>query len=144
MQSQPQNERNAFVSAKPAGRREVRFAIAAVLVSVAIFCAAAPFATMQFARVPAFIPAYQAALVIKIDQGFVTGCAANPSARAIVESSVEMARRLNLKSVAEGVETQADWDVLRATSCDLAQGYFIAKPMQESAFLAFCTAKASS
>jgi EAL domain-containing protein (putative c-di-GMP-specific phosphodiesterase class I) len=81
---------------------------------------------------------------LKIDQGFVTGCAANPSARAIVESSVEMARRLNLKSVAEGVETQADWDVLRATSCDLAQGYFIAKPMQESAFLAFCTAKASS
>lgn len=41
MQSQPQNERNAFVSAKPAGRREIRFAIAAVLVSVAVFCAAA-------------------------------------------------------------------------------------------------------
>lgn len=64
MQSQLQNERNAFVSAKPAGRREVRFAIGAVLVSAAIFCAAAPFATMQFAHVPAFIPAYQAALVI--------------------------------------------------------------------------------
>jgi len=64
MQSQPQNERNAFVSAMPAGRREVRFAIGAVLVSAAIFCAAAPFATMQFAHVPAFIPAYQAALVI--------------------------------------------------------------------------------
>jgi EAL domain-containing protein (putative c-di-GMP-specific phosphodiesterase class I) len=73
----------------------------------------------------------------------VTGCAANPASRAIVESSVEMARRLDIKSVAEGVETQADWDVLQATGCDVAQGYFIAKPMQESSFLAFCTAEAA-
>ena len=64
MQSQLPNEPGVFVSAKPAGRRELRFAIAAVLVSAAIFCAAAPFATMQFAHVPAFIPAYQAAPVI--------------------------------------------------------------------------------
>jgi EAL domain-containing protein (putative c-di-GMP-specific phosphodiesterase class I) len=75
---------------------------------------------------------------LKIDQSFVAGCAANDSSRAIVESSVEMARRLDIKSVAEGVETQADWDVLKATGCDMAQGYFIAKPMQESSFLAFC------
>jgi EAL domain-containing protein (putative c-di-GMP-specific phosphodiesterase class I) len=81
---------------------------------------------------------------LKIDQSFVTSCAANASSRAIVESSVEMARRLNIKSVAEGVETQADWDVLQAVGCDLAQGYFIAKPMQESEFLAFCTTKAAS
>lgn len=81
---------------------------------------------------------------LKVDRSFVTGCAANPSARAIVESSIEMARRLNIKSVAEGVETQADWDVLRATGCDLAQGYFIAKPMQESSFLTFCTTDAPS
>ena len=81
---------------------------------------------------------------LKIDQGFVMGCAANSSSRAIVESSVEMARRLDIKSVAEGVETQADWDVLHATGCDVAQGYFIAKPMQESAFLAFCTTEAAS
>ncbi len=73
---------------------------------------------------------------LKIDQSFVTGCAANPSSRAIVESSVEMARRLGIKSVAEGVETQADWDVLNAAGCDVAQGYLIGKPMQEQAFLA--------
>ncbi|MFA5915845.1 MAG: EAL domain-containing response regulator [Burkholderiales bacterium] len=72
---------------------------------------------------------------LKIDQGFVTGCAANPSSRAIVESSVEMARRLGIKSVAEGVETQADWDVLHAAGCDVAQGYLIGKPIQEPAFL---------
>lgn|SRR3989344_3056883 len=72
---------------------------------------------------------------LKVDQGFVTGCAANPSARAIVESSVEMARRLDIKSVAEGVETQADWDVLKVAGCDAAQGYFIAKPMETRAFV---------
>ncbi len=80
---------------------------------------------------------------LKIDQSFVAGCAANPSSRAIVESSVEMARRLDIKSVAEGVETQADWDVLQAAGCDVAQGYFIAKPMQASAFPTFCTTEAA-
>jgi len=35
-------------------------------------------------------------------------------------------------TVAEGVEDRADWDLLRSTGCDLAQGYFIAKPMPTS------------
>lgn len=81
---------------------------------------------------------------LKIDQGFVNGCAANPSSRTIVESSIAMARNLNMKSVAEGVETREDWDVLLAAGCDLAQGYFIAKPMPEGEFHAFCAAKAAT
>jgi len=76
---------------------------------------------------------------LKIDQGFVTGCVSNQSTRAIIQSSVEMARRLGIKSVAEGVETQADWDTLKAAGCDIAQGYFIAKPMDANSFLEFCT-----
>lgn len=64
MQSLPPNDQSAFVSSKPAERRELRFAIVAVLVSIAIFSLAAPFATLQLAEVPAFIPAYEAALVI--------------------------------------------------------------------------------
>ena len=80
---------------------------------------------------------------IKIDQEFVRGCATNPSSRTIVESSVEMARRLGITSVAEGVETQEDWDVLKAAGCDLAQGFFIAKPLESNSFLAFCTAEST-
>ena len=76
---------------------------------------------------------------LKIDQGFVMGCVSNHATRAIVESSVEMARRMVIKSVAEGVETQADWDALKATGCDVAQGYFIAKPMDASSFIDFCS-----
>jgi EAL domain-containing protein (putative c-di-GMP-specific phosphodiesterase class I) len=81
---------------------------------------------------------------IKIDQEFVKGCATNPSSRTIVELSVEMARRLGIKSVAEGVETQEEWDVLKAAGCDQAQGYLIAKPMDRDSFLAFCTAESVS
>lgn len=64
MQSQLPNEPGAFVSSTLAGRREARFALAAVLVTVASFFATAPFAKIQLAPVPAFIPAYEAALVI--------------------------------------------------------------------------------
>lgn len=66
---------------------------------------------------------------LKVDQGFAHGAWRNASLRAIVEASLCMARQLGLKSVAEGVEDRDDWDFLRATGCDLAQGYFIAKPM---------------
>jgi len=75
---------------------------------------------------------------LKIDQGFVTGCVTNKATRAIVESSVGMARSMGIKSVAEGVETRADWDALKATGCDVIQGYFIAKPMDAGSFLEFC------
>ena len=59
----------------------------------------------------------------------VANATAQQSARIILESSLDMARKLNISSVAEGVETQEDWDFLRQLGCDLAQGYFIAKPM---------------
>ena len=66
---------------------------------------------------------------MKIDRSFVANATAQQSARIILESSLDMARKLNISSVAEGVETQEDWDLLRQLGCDLAQGYFIAKPM---------------
>ena len=56
------------------------------------------------------------------------------SAKVILESSLDMANKLNITAVAEGVETQADWDLLRQLGCGLAQGYFIAKPMEAGAY----------
>ena len=64
MQTEVTDERRVFLSTGVAGRREVRYALAALLVSAVIFFAAAPIATMQLANIPAFIPAYQAALVL--------------------------------------------------------------------------------
>ena len=72
---------------------------------------------------------------LKIDQSFVMNATRQNSARVILESSLDMARKLNITSVAEGVETQADYDLLCQLGCDLAQGYFIARPMEYAALL---------
>jgi EAL domain-containing protein (putative c-di-GMP-specific phosphodiesterase class I)/ActR/RegA family two-component response regulator len=72
---------------------------------------------------------------LKLDQGFVGNCATHAQHRAIVESSLDMARRLRLKTVAEGVETQAGWDLLRELGCELGQGYFISRPLPADDFL---------
>lgn len=66
---------------------------------------------------------------LKIDRSFVHGAWHDNSLRAIFEGSLGMARQLGMVSVAEGVEDENDWHFLRTTSCNLAQGYFIARPM---------------
>jgi EAL domain-containing protein (putative c-di-GMP-specific phosphodiesterase class I) len=71
---------------------------------------------------------------LKIDQSFVHGAWANPTQRAMFDASLDLARKLKMEAVAEGVEDEADWDFLRQSGCDLAQGYFIAKPMPPEDF----------
>lgn len=71
---------------------------------------------------------------LKIDRAFVHGVENDASALAILESSVQLAKRLELTVVAEGVEDQSDWNQVAAAQCDLVQGYFIAKPMPASEF----------
>lgn len=66
---------------------------------------------------------------LKIDRSFVHNAAIDPTARAIYEASLALARQLDMKTVAEGVEDQSDWDFVKSTKCDAAQGYFVAKPM---------------
>ena len=66
---------------------------------------------------------------LKIDQSFVHGAWNNGTARAMFDASLGLAKQLNMETVAEGIEDQADWNFLRKTECDIAQGYFIAKPM---------------
>ena len=75
---------------------------------------------------------------LKIDQSFVTGCAHNHAAHLIVETSIALARGLWLKTVAEGIETEEDWGMLKTTGCDIAQGYFFSRPIAQEAFLEFC------
>lgn len=72
---------------------------------------------------------------LKIDRTFVTNAGMHESAKVILGSSLQMAKKLKIAAVAEGVETQADWDLLRELECDLGQGYFIGKPMERDQFL---------
>lgn len=72
---------------------------------------------------------------LKIDQSFVERMLDNEDSAAIVRSTIDLAHDLGRKVVAEGVETQEHWDRLAAYGCDIAQGYFIARPMAPQAFL---------
>lgn len=74
---------------------------------------------------------------LKIDRQFVDGAHKSPAKRAILQASIDLARTLGQKSVAEGVEVKEDWDILVKHGCDMAQGYFIAKPMAEQALPAW-------
>ncbi len=71
---------------------------------------------------------------LKIDQAFVRDASSKEASLIILSSSLEMARRLKISAVAEGVETPEDWDLLRRYGCDMAQGYLIAPPMGAAAF----------
>ena len=71
---------------------------------------------------------------LKVDRAFVQGASEDAEAHAILVSSVELGRTFNLSIVAEGVETQADWDLVARTGCNEVQGYFIAKPMPAGEF----------
>ena len=66
---------------------------------------------------------------LKIDRSFVLTMADEPRDAAIVRSTVDLAHRLGLGVIAEGVETRAAWELLADCACDEAQGYFLARPM---------------
>jgi EAL domain-containing protein (putative c-di-GMP-specific phosphodiesterase class I) len=72
--------------------------------------------------------------VLKIDKSFVDGLAAPEPAEAdlhapaLVQTIVQLARSLGLRTVAEGVETAAQRDALRALGCDYGQGYLFGRP----------------
>ena len=63
---------------------------------------------------------------LKIDKAFVPTLAADTS---LARSIVDLGHHLGLEVIAEGVETVASWDLLRAMGCDTAQGYFLSRPV---------------
>jgi EAL domain-containing protein (putative c-di-GMP-specific phosphodiesterase class I) len=74
---------------------------------------------------------------IKIDRIFVTDLATNPQNASIVRAVAAMGRSLEMRVVAEGVETDHDADMLLDLDCDEIQGYLIARPMPASDVGAF-------
>ena len=66
---------------------------------------------------------------LKIDRSFVRDVALNPDDAAITTAIISMARSLNLKVIAEGVEDEAQMSFLRAHHCDEVQGYYFSKPL---------------
>ncbi len=74
---------------------------------------------------------------LKIDRSFVSRIGSDSAARTLVESVIAMARRLGLRTVAEGIETEQQHEILLALDCDMGQGYLFAKPMPVDDWLAW-------
>jgi FOG: EAL domain len=72
---------------------------------------------------------------LKIDQSFVRNAPAQASSRAMLEASLEMAGKLGIVAVAEGVESRTEMKLVTDLGCPLAQGYYIARPMASDDFL---------
>jgi len=71
---------------------------------------------------------------LKIDRSFVKGIATNPHDAIIIEAVIGLAHNLDLKVIAEGVETRAELDFLAACGCEEVQGYYFAKPLPAEQF----------
>jgi EAL domain-containing protein (putative c-di-GMP-specific phosphodiesterase class I) len=78
-------------------------------------------------------------LELKIDRSFVAALGSDVDSAVIVRSIVDLGRNLALDVVAEGVETKLAWDRLQAMGCQVAQGYFVARPMAPDLLLAWLT-----
>ncbi|MBA3060265.1 MAG: EAL domain-containing protein [Nitrospirae bacterium] len=66
---------------------------------------------------------------LKIDISFIRDIATDPDSASIVTAIISMAHSLNLKTIAEGVETEEQWKILRLLRCHMGQGYLFSKPM---------------
>lgn len=77
---------------------------------------------------------------LKIDQSFVRDIVTEPESAMIAVSIIELAHRMGLKVVAEGVETEAQLGYLQMRDCDEMQGYFFARPVPAESFLDFMVA----
>jgi diguanylate cyclase (GGDEF)-like protein/PAS domain S-box-containing protein len=74
---------------------------------------------------------------LKIDRSFVRDLSVDAGDRAIVDAIIRMASSLGMRTVAEGVETEAQLAYLRQRGCDAMQGYLLARPLSADALSAF-------
>src|SRR5574344_526514 len=72
--------------------------------------------------------------VLKLDKEFLSTATGNERESIIITSVIKMAKQLNLTTVAEGVETQQQSDLLKKMGCDIVQGIYYAKPMPKNQY----------
>lgn len=68
---------------------------------------------------------------VKVDKSFVLEIESDSEAKTIAQSVIALAHNLGLQVTAEGVETKGAWDILEQYGCDIAQGFYISKPLEE-------------
>jgi EAL domain-containing protein (putative c-di-GMP-specific phosphodiesterase class I) len=78
---------------------------------------------------------------LKIDRSFVMNMVEDADDEAIVRSTIELGHNMGLEVVAEGVERQAEVDLLTRLGCDEVQGYFFSKPLPADVFVEWLQAR---
>jgi EAL domain-containing protein (putative c-di-GMP-specific phosphodiesterase class I)/ActR/RegA family two-component response regulator len=66
---------------------------------------------------------------LKIDRSLVHGASEKPHLHVLLQSTIEMGKKLHLTTVAEGIENPSDWQLVRLLGCDVGQGFYASKPM---------------
>lgn len=74
---------------------------------------------------------------LKIDQAFIRGMTKDSFSQETVRVAATLGRQLNMRLLAEGIETQEEWNFVKQRGIDEVQGFLIAKPMAEKDFVAF-------
>ena len=75
---------------------------------------------------------------LKIDQSFIANLTESDTNTRVVQSIIALGKAMELDVVAEGVETDQQYAILRRLECDFVQGYFIARPMPADEFKRWC------
>lgn len=75
--------------------------------------------------------------IIKIDKIFIKDMVKDKKSLAIVQTIIDLARRLEKKTLAEGVETEEQLEILKSAGCDLVQGFLFSKPVPEKEIVSF-------
>jgi EAL domain-containing protein (putative c-di-GMP-specific phosphodiesterase class I) len=76
---------------------------------------------------------------LKIDISFIREMVKDPDSASIVMAIINMAHTLQLKTIAEGIETEEQWKFLRLLRCDMGQGFYMSKPLPAQEFEKFFT-----
>lgn len=121
-------ESAAFVKDVEIGRQMTRFRDAGLTLSIDDYGTGMS-SLSYLKRIPA--------RYVKIDQMFVRNLASSREDRVLVESTVQMCRRMGLVTVAEGVEDQVCADILASIGCTLGQGYYFSPPLPPAELLAY-------
>lgn len=78
---------------------------------------------------------------LKLDREFINSLTMNKQGISIIKSVVMLSKDLGLTTVAEGIETEEQLELLKLLGCDIGQGYYYAKPMSKSEFISFIQAE---
>lgn len=79
--------------------------------------------------------------IVKIDRSFISEISSDLKSCYIVRTIIEFARAMGMRTIAEGIETLRQFEILADLGCDEVQGYYFAKPMEPDSYVKYYNSK---